>query len=125
MQLEEMEANAGRAVTLLKALANERRLFILCQLLDRELSVGELNEVLGLSQSAMSQHLAVLRRDELVATRKEAQTVYYSLRSHEVREMIGLLHRLYCSDPKSKTGTRPVLSSSAAARAAHRIRPGP
>jgi len=55
---------------------------------------------LGLSQSAMSQHLAVLRRDELVATRKEAQTVYYSLRSHEVREMIGLLHRLYCSDPK-------------------------
>ena len=94
MQLEEMEANAGRAVTLLKALANERRLFILCQLLDRELSVGELNEVLGLS------HLAVLRRDELVATRKEAQTVYYSLRSHEVREMIGLLHRLYCSDPK-------------------------
>ena len=65
-----------------------------------ELSVGELNEVLGLSQSAMSQHLAVLRRDELVATMKEAQTVYYSLRSHEVREMIGLLHRLYCSDPK-------------------------
>ena len=87
-------------IALLKALANERRLFILCQLQDRELSVGELNEVLGLSQSALSQHLAVLRRDELVATRKEAQTVYYSLRSHEVREMIGLLHRLYCSEPK-------------------------
>ena len=87
-------------IELLKALANERRLFILCQLLERELSVGELNEVLGLSQSALSQHLAVLRRDELVATRKEAQTVYYSLRSHEVREMIGLLHRLYCSEPK-------------------------
>ena len=53
-----------------------------------------------MSQSALSQHLAVLRRDELVETRKEAQTVYYSLRSHEVREMIGLLHRLYCSADK-------------------------
>ncbi|MGY4025555.1 ArsR/SmtB family transcription factor [Aeromonas rivuli] len=100
MVVEEIEANAGRAVALLKALANERRLFILCQLLDKELSVGELNEVLGLSQSALSQHLAVLRRDELVETRKEAQTVYYSLRSHEVREMIGLLHKLYCTTDK-------------------------
>ena len=100
MVVEEMEANAGRAVALLKALANERRLFILCQLLDKELSVGELNEVLGLSQSALSQHLAVLRRDELVETRKEAQTVYYSLSSNEVREMIGLLHKLYCTTDK-------------------------
>lgn len=100
MQLEAMAANAGRAVALLKALANERRLFILCQLLERELSVGELNERLGLSQSALSQHLAVLRRDELVTTRKAAQTVYYSLRSHEVRALIGLLHELYCSEPK-------------------------
>jgi len=100
MQLQEMEANAGQAVALLKALANERRLFILCQLLERELSVGELNERLGLSQSALSQHLALLRRDELVTTRKEAQTVFYSLRSREVREVIGLLHRLYCSTEK-------------------------
>ena len=100
MQLEEMEANASRAVALLKALANERRLFILCQLLARELAGGELNERLGRSQAALSQHLAVLRRDELVETRKEAQTVYYSLRSHEVREMIGLLHKLYCSEQK-------------------------
>ena len=100
MQLEEMEASAGQAVALLKALANERRLFILCHLLERELSVGELNERLGLSQSALSQHLALLRRDELVSTRKEAQTVYYSQRSHEVREMITLLHQLYCSADK-------------------------
>ena len=100
MQLEEMEANASKAVALLKAQGNEGRLFILCQLLERELSVGELNERLGLSQSALSQHLALLRRDELVTTRKEAQTVYYSLRSHEVREMISLLHRLYCSADK-------------------------
>ncbi|MGL4714455.1 MAG: ArsR/SmtB family transcription factor [Aeromonas sp.] len=100
MELDAMQANASQAVALLKALANERRLFILCQLLERELSVGELNERLGLSQSALSQHLALLRRDQLVTTRKEAQTVYYSLHSHEVREMIGLLHRLYCRADK-------------------------
>ncbi|NHI00951.1 Transcriptional activator HlyU [Oceanimonas sp. MB9] len=96
MNIEGMEANAARAVKLLKALANERRLFILCHLLDQELSVGEMNRFLGLSQSALSQHLAILRNDGLVSTRKEAQTVYYSLKSDEVREMIALLHRLYC-----------------------------
>ncbi|MDO2948571.1 ArsR/SmtB family transcription factor [Aeromonas simiae] len=100
MELAQMEANASRAVALLKALANERRLFILCHLLDKELSVSELNGMLGLSQSALSQHLAVLRRDGLVATRKEAQTVYYSLNSHEVREVISLLHSLYCQPKK-------------------------
>jgi DNA-binding transcriptional ArsR family regulator len=96
MNIEEMEANAAKAVKLLKALANERRLFILCHLLDKELSVGEMNQHLGLSQSALSQHLAILRNDKLVATRKEAQTVYYSLQSDEVREVIALLHKLYC-----------------------------
>ncbi|MDP5293038.1 metalloregulator ArsR/SmtB family transcription factor [Oceanimonas sp. CHS3-5] len=96
MNIEDMEANAAQAVKLLKALANERRLFILCHLLDNELSVGEMNQFLGLSQSALSQHLAILRNDDLVSTRKEAQTVYYSLKSEEVREMIALLHRLYC-----------------------------
>ena len=79
MQLEEMEANAGRAVTLLKALANERRLFILCQLLERELSVGELNEVLGLSQSALSQHLAVLRGAKLVREERQGRFVNYEV----------------------------------------------
>lgn len=96
MNIEDMEANAAQAVKLLKALANERRLFILCHLLDKELSVGEMNQFLGLSQSALSQHLAILRNDNLVSTRKEAQTVYYSLKSEEVREMIALLHKLYC-----------------------------
>ncbi|MGR7922498.1 ArsR/SmtB family transcription factor [Zobellella denitrificans] len=98
MNIEEMEANAGQAVKLLKALANERRLFILCHLLDQELSVGEMNQHLGLSQSALSQHLAILRNDDLVQTRKEAQTVFYSLKSEEVREVIALLHRLYCRE---------------------------
>ncbi|MGX9418404.1 ArsR/SmtB family transcription factor [Vibrio sp. RC27] len=96
MNLHEMEKNSAQAVVLLKAMANERRLQILCILLGHELSVGELCSKLELSQSALSQHLAWLRRDNLVSTRKEAQTVFYSLKSGEVKEMIELLHRLYC-----------------------------
>ncbi|USD65748.1 metalloregulator ArsR/SmtB family transcription factor [Vibrio sp. SCSIO 43136] len=96
MNLQDMEQNSAQAVILLKAMANERRLQILCMLHDNELSVGELCARLELSQSALSQHLAWLRKDELVSTRKEAQTVYYSLKSHEVQQMIKLLHELYC-----------------------------
>ncbi|MEI8635027.1 metalloregulator ArsR/SmtB family transcription factor [Vibrio sp. PP-XX7] len=96
MNLQEMEKNSAQAVLLLKAMANERRLQILCLLLERELSVGELCVKLALSQSALSQHLAWLRKDALVSTRKEAQTVYYSLNSKEVKAMIELLHHLYC-----------------------------
>ena len=98
MDMNAMQAGAENAVKLLKALANESRLFILCHLLDKELSVGEMNEHLGLSESTLSQHLALLRNDGFVRTRKEAQTVYYSLKSDEVREMIALLHKLYCQD---------------------------
>jgi DNA-binding transcriptional ArsR family regulator len=96
MDLHEMEKNSAQAVVLLKAMANERRLQILCILLEQELSVGELCAKLELSQSALSQHLAWLRRDNLVSTRKKAQTVYYSLKSGDVKEVIKLLHRLFC-----------------------------
>ena len=97
MNIELMQERADHAVVLLKALANERRLFILCYLLnEREMCVGEMNKKLGLSQSALSQHLAWLRKDNLVTTRKEAQTVFYSLKSDEVREMIHLLNNIYC-----------------------------
>jgi len=96
MDVQEIEDNANRAVSLLKALANERRLIILCHLLNGEMSVGEMNDKLGMSQSALSQHLARLRNDELVSTRKEAQTVYYSLCSEEVKSVISVLHSLYC-----------------------------
>jgi DNA-binding transcriptional ArsR family regulator len=97
MDLQDMEQNSAQAVALLKAMANERRLQILCLLHGQELSVGELCAKLELSQSALSQHLAWLRRDGLVSTRKEAQTVYYSLKSDEVKQMIHLLHSLYCA----------------------------
>ncbi|KOO06490.1 ArsR/SmtB family transcription factor [Vibrio hepatarius] len=97
MNLQAMEQNSAKAVVLLKAMANERRLQILCLLHNNELSVGELCNKLELSQSALSQHLAWLRRDGLVETRKEAQTVYYTLSSEEVKAMIQLLHGMYCS----------------------------
>ncbi len=95
MNLEQMLTHSAQAARLLKAVANERRLVILCYLLENELSVTEMNEKLGLSQSALSQHLAVLRRQKLVKTRRDAQTVYYRLHSHEAQALIGLLDSLY------------------------------
>jgi len=97
MNLQDMVNNSAKAVKLLKAVSNERRLLILCHLLSGELSVGEMNEKLGLSQSALSQHLALLRRNKLVKTRKEAQTVFYSMNSKEAEAVIGLMHSLYCA----------------------------
>ncbi len=93
---EDMAKHAGQAAQFLKLMANPNRLMVLCHLLDQELSVSELNEHLPLSQSALSQHLAVLRHAGLVTTRREQQVIYYSLASEEVREMISLLHSLFC-----------------------------
>ncbi|NLW05638.1 MAG: winged helix-turn-helix transcriptional regulator [Pseudomonadaceae bacterium] len=94
--IEDLRSNAKQATNLLKALANENRLLILCYLDDRELSVSELNACLDLSQSALSQHLAVLRRDQLVKTRRESQTIYYSLNGEEAKQIIRTLHSMYC-----------------------------
>ncbi|MDP5254604.1 MULTISPECIES: helix-turn-helix transcriptional regulator [unclassified Vibrio] len=96
MNLVQMQHNAPRAVSTLKAMANERRLQILCLLYEREYAVGELCGCLDLSQSALSQHLAWLRKEQIVITRKEAQTVFYSLASEEVKQIMNLLHTLYC-----------------------------
>jgi DNA-binding transcriptional ArsR family regulator len=96
--LEEMREHASDAAQLLKALANENRLLILCTLSEAELSVGQLNERMDLSQSALSQHLAVLRRDGLVNTRREAQTIYYSLGGGPAGKLIETLHGIYCGD---------------------------
>lgn len=96
MNLVQMQHNAPRAVSTLKAMANERRLQILCLLYEKEYAVGELCGCLDLSQSALSQHLAWLRKEQIVITRKEAQTVFYSLASEEVKQIMNLLHTLYC-----------------------------
>ncbi|MFD2233542.1 ArsR/SmtB family transcription factor [Phaeospirillum tilakii] len=96
MDLAKLQDSARRASTLLKAMSNEHRLMILCQLLGGEKSVGELERVVGLSQSALSQHLARLRRDRLVQTRRQAQTIFYSLAGREAIAVIETLHGLYC-----------------------------
>jgi ArsR family transcriptional regulator, virulence genes transcriptional regulator len=97
MDMNQMLENAVKASTLLKAMANERRLMILCYLLLEERSVGELEELVGLSQSALSQHLAKLRRDRLVKTRRQAQTVFYSINGDEARALMRTLYELYCN----------------------------
>lgn len=94
---EELRLHAGDAVRLLKALANEKRLMILCMLVGGERSVGELNAQLDLSQSALSQHLAVLREDGLVTTRREAQTIHYALADGPARRILETLHGVYCA----------------------------
>ena len=91
-----MRAHAADAARLLKVLANDKRLMLLCLLVEREHSVGELNARVALSQSALSQHLAVLREDGLVSTRREAQTIYYSLAAGPAQQVIATLHDLYC-----------------------------
>ncbi|HVI52119.1 MAG TPA: metalloregulator ArsR/SmtB family transcription factor [Candidatus Sulfotelmatobacter sp.] len=97
LELEKLQEKAQRASLLLKAMSNEHRLLILCQLLKGERSVGELERIVGLSQSALSQHLARLRRDELVKTRRSAQTIFYSLKGREVPAVIDTLYNLYCA----------------------------
>lgn len=95
---EQLRAHAGDAARLLKALANEKRLMILCMLVGAERSVGELNAQLDLSQSALSQHLAVLREDGLVVTRREAQTIFYALAEGPAQRIIATLHGVYCAN---------------------------
>ncbi|CAA7626665.1 putative DNA-binding transcriptional regulator [Candidatus Terasakiella magnetica] len=97
MELEKLKDSARRASALLKAMSNEHRLMILCQLLPGEKSVGELERIIGLSQSALSQHLARLRRDNLVQTRRQAQTIFYSLAGAEASAVINTLYGLYCA----------------------------
>ncbi|QSX30130.1 MULTISPECIES: ArsR/SmtB family transcription factor [Shewanella] len=92
-----MVNNAETAAKWLKAIANPYRLMILCLLLDNEMSVTELNAKVPLSQSALSQHLAVLRAEDLVDTRKSSQIVYYKLKDAQVTEIISILHLRYCS----------------------------
>ena len=95
-RLKTIQENALRASTLLKAMSNQHRLMVLCQLVAGEKCVSDLEHIIGLSLSALSQHLARLRRDNLVATRREAQTIYYSLSGEEASAVIETLYSLYC-----------------------------
>ena len=105
----EFVRHAGEATSLLKVLANEFRLLTLCYLAESgELSVGDLVDRVGLSQSALSQHLAKLREGGLVATRKQAQTVFYRVCDPKAEQLLALLHDLFCPElgRKSATGTK-------------------
>jgi DNA-binding transcriptional ArsR family regulator len=99
LDFSEMQESAGKACGLLKAMANEARLMVLCQLIEGEKSVGELQDTVGLSQSAMSQHLAVLRDQDIVATRREGQSVYYRIANQDATALMETLHRRFCETP--------------------------
>jgi DNA-binding transcriptional ArsR family regulator len=92
-----MAVAAGKASELMKTLGHKDRLMVLCHLISGEKSVGELAGLLDIPQSPLSQHLARMRKEALVKTRREAQTIYYSIASEEAARMVGLMHELYCS----------------------------
>lgn len=98
MNLAAMERNADQASQLLAAMANPKRLLILCNLLEHEMNVGQLAERVQLGQSPLSQHLSKLRAWGLVATRRDGQQINYTLASDEVRRVLTTLYEIYCSD---------------------------
>jgi len=101
VDVQELEEKAADIATLLKAMGNERRLLILCELVAHgEMSVGAMVKRIGLGQSALSQHLAKMREEGIVATRREGQTIWYRIAEPRVEELMAILHRLYCSSDK-------------------------
>lgn len=96
------EASAAAAAQLLRSIGNERRLMILCQLTGGERSVGELMPCIGISQSALSQHLAVLRKDRLVATRREGLSIRYRISDRAVAQVMATLATIFCPDDVEK-----------------------
>jgi|TARA_B110000444_G_C18784143_1_gene569013 DNA-binding transcriptional ArsR family regulator len=96
--LLELQKHAAEAAELMKQLSNPNRLMILCALIGAELSVGQLNAMTDLSQSALSQHLALLRNAHLVTTRRVAQTIYYRLSGDAAIQIITVLKSIYCPD---------------------------
>lgn len=100
-RMAELQSNARRAAGLLKAMSNPSRLVILCYLAEGERSVGQLADEVGLSQSGISQHLAVLRRESVVVTRRDKQTVFYSLASPDIVTLMHTLHQVFCKPARA------------------------
>lgn len=99
MDIEEFEEKAGQVADLLKAIANGKRLMVLCRLVERgEMRVGTLADDLGMSQSALSQHLAKMREEGLVAFRREGQGLWYRIGDPRIEQLLGTLYELYCKD---------------------------
>lgn len=100
MNIADLEPRADEAAELLTAMANPKRLLILCNLLNEDLTVGELAERVDLGQSPLSQHLAKLRALHLVSARREGQSIYYSLASNNVASVLTTLHGIFCTPQK-------------------------
>ena len=96
MQITDLEPRAEEAAQLLTAMANPKRLLILCNLLEQERSVSELSKIVGLEQSPLSQHLSKLRALGLVKTRRDGQTIFYRLASEPVTRVLTTLYNIYC-----------------------------
>ncbi|MBO0334348.1 winged helix-turn-helix transcriptional regulator [Sneathiella sp. CAU 1612] len=96
MNIKNMKASAARASNLMKALSSETRLLLLCRMSEGEASVTELAEMLAMRPSSVSQQLSLLRKDGLVKTRREGQTIFYSLHGEEAQQVISVLYALYC-----------------------------
>ena len=105
MNIEAVKSKAGDAADFLKSMANDRRLIVLCELVKGERTVGELEMVAGLSQSALSQHLAKLREAGMVKTRRQSQTIHYSLADTGVKRLIDVLYDLYCRPARRRRRT--------------------
>jgi DNA-binding transcriptional ArsR family regulator len=116
MHMKAMETAADQASDLLKALANRHRLMIICQLVDAERSVGELAAFLGIRESTVSQHLALLRRDGLVDTRRDGQTIWYRISSGPARDVVKTLYRIYCAPTPASQPKSPGKSAASAKR---------
>lgn len=106
MNIRDLESSSAEAAGLLKALSNRHRLMLLCELHSGERSVSALEAIVPLSQSALSQHLAKLREGGFVATRRQAQTIYYRLADARIARLIGVLHELFCAPAKSRPRRR-------------------
>lgn len=103
MDLVEFEKKANEVADILRALANERRLMILCQLVEYgEATVGSLVDAVGISQSALSQHLAKMRDEGIVTFRRDAQTIWYRIADSRIEQLFATLHRLFCKPAKKK-----------------------
>jgi ArsR family transcriptional regulator len=98
MDISQLQENASEVAAILQQLSNKNRLMIACTLMDTEMSVGELNQHINLSQSALSQHLASLRSSNLVSTRREGQTIFYRMHSEEVRQLMLAMKNIFCPD---------------------------
>lgn len=102
MDLSELEEKASEVSGLLRVMSNQWRLLILCNLAQGEHSVQELQKLVGLGQSALSQHLAILRYEGLVSTRREAQSIFYSIASDEAEKLLSTLYDIYCLVPSAE-----------------------